>query len=297
MTTRPFRFGVVAAFVREPGEWTAMAQRAESLGYLSLIIPDTLGQTLSPLIALTAAASVTSTLHIGTYVLANDIRHPVLLAREAATLQFLSGGRFELGLGAGRHGIDEDLRKLGLPAHGVGERIRRLEESISIVKALLAGEHVTHQGTYYAVEDADIFPRPEQRPPLLIAASGNRMLALAAREADIIALGVGPHEGRTVADEKIALIRQTAGDRIDDIEINANLMAVGEKVTGWIAGRFGEKVQEFARSGSIAFLMGSRDEMCEQLLERRESLGISYICVSQDLLETFAPVIERLQGT
>src|ERR1700694_4178979 len=151
---RPFRFGIVAASARSPQDWIARAQCAESLGYATLVIPDNLQYTLAPLPALAMVAAATSTLRIGTYVLANDLRNPVLLAKEVATLDLLSGGRFELGLGAGRPDAASENRMLGLPFASCAARVARLAASIGILKALLAGQRVSTSGTYYDVADA-----------------------------------------------------------------------------------------------------------------------------------------------
>src|ERR1044071_1820829 len=151
MSKRPFRFGVVTGQARSAEEWIAKARRAESLGFSSFLIPDTLGQTFAPLPALAIAAAATHSIHLGTYVLANDHRNPVLLARECATLDFLSGGRFELGLGAGRPGIEGDYRKLGIPLESGGVRVERLAEALGIMKRLFAGETVDHEGKHYKV--------------------------------------------------------------------------------------------------------------------------------------------------
>src|SRR5262249_34661612 len=212
---RPFRFGVVAATARDGDGWRQKAQRIESLGYATLLTPDTLQYPLAALPALAAAASATRTLRIGTYVLANDFRNPVLLAKEAATLDFLSGGRFELGLGAGRPTAANDNRMLGLPFDSGRVRLARLAESLALGKALLSlSEPVTASGMHYQVQDAQVGPAPIQqpRPPILIAASGKEMLALAAREADIIALGVAPTATESEVADKVDWIRESAGD-------------------------------------------------------------------------------------
>src|SRR5579864_2606419 len=132
-TNKPFRFGVVAAAARSGDEWIAKARRIESLGYATLVVPDTLRYTLAPLPALASAAAATSTLRVGTYVLANDLRHPVLLAKDVATLDLLSGGRFELGIGAGRPDAAAETRMLGLPFDSGAARVARLAESLSIL--------------------------------------------------------------------------------------------------------------------------------------------------------------------
>ncbi len=210
--SRPFRFGVVAAQARSAEEWTARARRIESLGYATLLVPDGLRYTLAPLPALAAAAAVTTSLRVGTYVIANDFRNPVLLAKEAATVDLVSGGRFELGLGVGRPAAAEDNRMLGLAFDSGGVRVARLAESLALIKPLLAGETATASGPHYAAAGAAISPGPVQqpRPPILIAGSGRRLLSLAAREADIVALGVAPAEGEAGVAERIGWLREAA---------------------------------------------------------------------------------------
>jgi probable F420-dependent oxidoreductase len=293
---RPFRFGVVAAQAASADQWVAMAQQAETLGFSTFLIPDTLGPTLAPIPALTAAAVATKTLRVGSYVFANDLRNPVLLARECATLDFLSGGRFELGLGAGRPGAEGDNRKLGIPFESGGVRVARLAEALGIMKRLLSGEQVDATGQHYTVTGADIFPTPIQQPhpPLMVAASGPRLLSLAAREADIIALGVAPTQPAAVFREKVDILRTAAGDRFDQLELNANLAAVGDSVHPWMMKQFGLSLDELRQIGSPSILLGTTDEMCDQLLQRREQLGISYWNVSADMMTAMAPVVERL---
>ena len=296
--TRRFRFGVVAASARSGEEWANTARQIESLGYASLVVPDNLGYTLAPLPALAVAAAATRSLRLGTYVLANDFRHPVLLAKDVATLDLLSGGRVELGLGAGRPDSAAENRMLGVPFDSGAVRIARLAESLEILKMLLEGRHATARGAHYAVADARISPRPVQqpRPPILVAGSGRQLLRLAAREADSIALGVPPDATEATAAEKIGWIREAAGDRFDRIELNVNLMAVGDRVPRQLAARYGLSAEALAQRGSVAALTGTTEQMCEQLLERRDRLGISYVLVSDELMEALAPVVERLTG-
>ena len=187
---------MVAASARSGEEWAEKARRIESTGYATLLVPDGLRYTLAPLPALTAAAMATRTLRVGTYVIANDYRNPVQLAKDVATVDLLSGGRFELGIGAGRPDAAEDNRMLGIPFDSGAVRVERLAESIALLKALLSGETGTATGPRYAAANAQISPRPVQqpRPPILVAAGKRRLLELAAREADIIALGIPPTE-------------------------------------------------------------------------------------------------------
>jgi probable F420-dependent oxidoreductase len=295
---RPFRFGVVAAAARSGDEWLSKARRAEALGYATLVIPDNLRYTLAPLPALAMAAAATRSLRLGTYVLANDLRQPVLLAKDVATLDVLSGGRFELGLGAGRPDSAAENHMLGLAFDSGGVRLARLAESLAIVKSLLAGHPPAANGAYYRSAEAEISPLPAQQPrvPILIAGSARRMLSLAAREADIIALGLPPDSTEPDVVERIDWIREAAGDRFADIELNLNLMAVGDQVPRWIAAQMHVTAADLAKRGSIAAVTGTTEQMCETLVQRRDRFGISYLLVSDELMESLAPVVERLAG-
>ena len=298
MTCRPFRFGVVAAFARSVDDWLARARRVEALGYSTLVVPDGLRHTLAPWPALTAAAAATRTLRLGTYVLDNDYRHPVLVAKDAASLDLLSDGRLELGIGAGRPSAAEDNHMLGLEFDSGATRVARLAASISVLKPLLNGETVTSRGPYVTVENGEISPKPVQqpRPPLLIAGSGRQMLSLAAREADIVAIGLEPNADESAVAERIGWLRDAAGARIDQLELNLNLMAVGDQVPRYVGSQLGFTAESLARTGAVSAVVGSVDEMCNTLLERRERLGISYFMVGDELTEALAPVVERLSG-
>lgn len=296
---RPFRFGVVAARARSGNEWADKARRVESLGYATLVMPDTLGPTLSPLPALAAAAAVTRSLRLGTYVLSNDLRNPVLLAHECATLDLLSDGRLEIGLGVGRASATGDYRMLGLPFEAGSVRVARLRESLALIKGLWRGERVSASGPYYAAMEAQLALRPVQQPhpPIMVAGAGKRLLALAAREANIVALGIAPDTPTDAAHDMIAWVREAAGDRWGQLELNTNLIAVGEHIAPWVAARFGIDAAQLRQSQSLAALLGSTDAMCDQLRQRRNTLGISYFTVGEDLMDTFAPVVARLAGS
>jgi probable F420-dependent oxidoreductase len=296
---RPFRFGVVTATAPSAEAWSARAQRIESLGYTNLVMPDTMRYTLAPLPALAVAAAATRSLRLGTYVLANDIRHPVPLAKDVATLDLLSGGRFELGIGAGRPDAAAENRMLGLAFDSGSVRIARLAESLKILKALLAGQRPPRSSAYYpGAEEAEISPPALQQPhvPVLIAGSGRQMLRLAAREADIIALGLQPDANATQVTQRIDWIREAAGERFADIELNMNLMAVGNQVPRQVAMRMQLSAEDLTERGSVSAVTGSLEEMCDKLRQRREQLGISYFLVSDELMEAFAPVVEQLSG-
>ena len=304
----PFRFAVQQGSARSGEAWAALARRAESLGYDVLVMPDHLGDQLSPFAALATAAAATTRLRVGAFVFANDYRHPLILAREAATLDFLSGGRFEMGLGAGW--MTGDYRQLGMTYDPAPRRIDRLEEAIPLLKRLLAGETVTHRGEHYQLDQASVGVEPVQkpRPPLAIGGGGPRMLKLAAREAEIVGLvpGFDAH-GRvrvreateTATAEKIALIRQAAGERFERLEINmwlgdAGLVGRGNSLLGSVTAAV--RWAPTAFYGSPYVLYGTLRSTREQLLRRRDRLGISYYTVPSRAMESMAPLVDALSG-
>jgi probable F420-dependent oxidoreductase len=307
-----FRFGVNARSVGSAGEWTALARRAEALGYSTLNLPDHLTERLAPMPALALAAAATTRLRVGTLVLNNDFRHPVLVAREAATLDVLSQGRFELGLGAGY--MRSEYEEAGLAFDRGAVRVERLAESVAIVTRLLSGEAVTFAGRHYRVTAHTIYPRPVQRPrpPILLGGNGPRLLTLAATEADIVGLtgvtfargGVEPEVSgfrAAAVDERLRLVREAAGARFEQLELSALVQRVVET-----ADRRGV-AEELARRwtalsadevlDSPFVLLGSVDEIVAQLVARRARWGISYYVVFDSVLDAFAPIVERLTGT
>lgn len=281
---RAFRFGVVAAQAASGAAWGALARRVEELGFSTLLMPDTMGSALAPIPALAFAAAATERLRIGTYVLAGDWRSPAMVAKQAGTLHLLSGGRFELGLGAGRAGAADDYRKLELAFDAGGVRVERLAAALPQIKSHL--------------ERGEVLPRfaGPARPPILVAAGGPRALAVAAREADIVALASRPDEPEAAVGERVARLREAAADRFDELELNLNLGVVGDLVHPFLQARFGLDADQLARSGSPSVLRGSADRMAEELLRRREALGVSYYCVGDLFLDTVAPVVALLAG-
>jgi probable F420-dependent oxidoreductase len=289
---------VVAAQEQTGGAWLDKARRIESLGFTTLVMPDTLQYTLAPFPALAAAAAVTRSLRLGTYVLANDLRHPVMLAKEAATLDFISGGRFELGIGAGRPMAASDNAMLGLPFDTGSVRVDRLAEALRILKPLLQGQSVDFAGTCYTTTKATVSPPPVQLPPpILIAASQRRLLRLAAREADMIALAIQPQEPEAQVAERIDWIREAAGERFSQIAININLMAVAGQVPRQVELSLGaDAARQLAESDAIPVLRGTTEQMCDRLEWLRERFGISYILIGDQLMDALAPVVARLAG-
>lgn len=302
----PFRFGLLASRARDAEAWRALARRAEELGYASLLVPDHLGSQLSPIAAMATAAAVTTKLRIGGFVFANDFRHPLVLAREAATLDLLSDGRLELGLGAGWR--TADYRQLGVSYDAPGRRIDRLVEATGLVKRLLAGETVTHVGKHYRLGAAQVRPRPVQQPhpPILMGGGGRRMLRLAAQEADIV--GFIPQfspRGRPIwtdvtegaLERKVAVVREAAGDRFEQIELNLLIADAGMLGGGQPLPRSVLAAAKAATAGLIGspyLLYGTLPALSDRLERRRARTGISYYAIRQGAMEEMAPLVEAL---
>jgi probable F420-dependent oxidoreductase len=302
--------GRAAIPIRRPGLECRLARQAEDLGYSTLFMPDHLGEQWAPLVALTVAAEATTTLRVGTLVLDNDFRHPVILAKEAATLDLLSEGRLELGLGAGW--MREDYDRSGIAYDSPAARVERLGEAIGILKDMWGEGRCDHQGSHYNVTAAPAFPSPHRRPgPLLLVGGGSRkVLGLAGRQADIV--GVNPRltEGfygpKTIAsaapeyyDERVAWVREAAGDRFDSIEIQSLTFFVqvvpnGAELIEKMAPTIGMTPEQAAESP--AGLVGSVDELVETLERRRRRWSMNYWVVHQGEMEAFAPVVARLAG-
>jgi probable F420-dependent oxidoreductase len=310
MPLRPFRFGVTAPSPDAGTDWIERARRVERLGYSILVVPDHFRDHLAPVPALTAAALSTSRLRVGSLVFSNDFRHPAVLARDAATIDVLSGGRFELGLGAGWLRAEYD--QAGIPFDAPGTRVERLEEAVTIIKGLLAGERVTFAGRHYTVADLEGRPTPVQRPhpPLAIGGGGRRTLTLAAREASIV--GLVPRARRdgggldltdlsdAATREKIDWVRAAAGARFDSLELHALIQAVGvgegrTVAADQLAARFKVALEVVLETPYV--LLGTIEQICDTLQQRRERYGISYLTVFERDMEAFAPVVTRLAGT
>ncbi|HET8842204.1 MAG TPA: LLM class F420-dependent oxidoreductase [Ktedonobacteraceae bacterium] len=310
---RPFRFGVSVHGGKSRAEWIETARRTEELGYSTLLMPDHLGDQLSPMTALLAAADATSTLRVGSLVFDNDFRHPVMLAKEAATLDILSGGRLELGLGAGW--MKPEYEKAGIPFERAGIRIEKMEEAIQIIKGLFADGPVNFSGQHYTISGLEGLPKPTQRPypPLYIGGGGQRLLTVAGKEADIVgfiprARADGKGQDLTDAtpealEQKIAWVREAAQERFENLELGILVAQVittedREQAAQFIATTMarGLNVDSDTILQAPYLLLGSVDQICEDLLARRERYGISYISVFEPGLEALAPVIARLAG-
>lgn len=310
-TRRPFRFGIQAGGPADARGWVELARRCEGIGVSTLTMADHLDDKLAPIAGLMAAASATTTLRVGALLFCNDYRHPAVLAKEAATVDVLSDGRFELGLGAGW--MTNDYEQAGIALDPPGVRIDRLAEALPIVKRLLAGETVHHQGDHYRIDGLTGAPRSVQRPhpPILVGGGGRRILTLAAREADIVGLNIdlragvideraGPNATVQATDEKLRWVREAAGARFDrlELQVRVHLAMVTDDRAGVaeaVAPTLGLTPE--ASLATPHALVGSVDEIVDQLVERRERWGISYIGLSAGSLDEMTPVIERLAGT
>ncbi len=303
----PFRFGLHTSVAPTMSAWRDRARAAEELGYSALYVPDHFDAQFGPLVAATVAAEATSTLHVGTLVLNNDLRNPVVLARETATLGLAAEGRVEVGLGAGW--LRRDYEELGIDYDRPGVRVDRLAESLRVIKALWAGEETTFAGKHYTLRGARCDPRPATPPRLLVGGGSRRVLTVAAQQADVVgvttSMASGEKDGDVAGgstldhfDRCVSWVRDAAGDRFDSLELQIGafaVMVVGNQRaaarTAALLGFPGEEALELP-----VLLIGTVDEMCERLAERRERWGFSNVVVPGEAMETFAPVVSRLTG-
>ncbi len=305
-----FRFGL------QQSNWESLAQlrdfstRAEDLGYSSICAADHFDDQWAPLISATAIAASTHSINVGTLVLANDYRHPVVLAKEIATLDRLSGGRVELGIGAGW--MATDYESSGISYDRPGVRVDRLAESVTVLKGLFSDEPVTFSGEHYRLDAQRGTPQPVQRPhpKIHIGGGARRILELAGREADIIGINfdmragaispdLGPNGTADATLEKLAWVRAGAGDRFDSLELSVTVffaMVTDDRsaMATMMAGGFQLEPQTLLASPHV--LLGTTDEMIDTLQARREQFGFTYIVVPGAQLDAFAPVVAALAG-
>lgn len=308
---RPFRFTLQASHMERPEDVVTLARRAEDVGVSVLTVADHLDDQLAPIAALMAAADATTELRVGTLVFANDYRHPAVLAKEAATIDRLSGGRLEFGLGAGW--MTTDYEATGIPLDPPSVRIERLEEALEVITGLWSGEPLDHHGRFYDITDLAGSPLPAQRPgpPIVIGGGGRKVLGVAGRRADVINLNptlaagiidhrAGPSATPEATERKIGWIREAAGDRFDSIELGTRIhlaIVTDDRAAVFeaLAGGFGMTPEQAA--GSPHALCGTIEQIAEDLELRRERYGISTIGLSAASLEDLAPLIGRLTGT
>ena len=310
----PFRFGLLVEQFPSVDYLVAVAQQAERAGFSTLLIRDHLldrpfpGQ-YAPWVTLAHLAGVTRTLRLGTMVTANDFRHPAMLAKEVTTLDQLSGGRVELGLGAGF--FREEYDRAGLSFDSNKVRVDRLEESLEVLDALLRGVCLTYNGQQVRFDCFTNFPPPVQqpRPPLLVAGAGRRVLSIAARHADSVGLLAAPLSGGVLVDSaearspanmerQIQVLRSAAVDRFACLELSAiatlewtaNSHATAERIAqlrGW-------NVPARDLLEMPTMLIGTTDELLERLHARRERFGLSYFVVRDSQLADAASLLLAL---
>jgi probable F420-dependent oxidoreductase len=276
MTSRAFRFGVVATPQAGVDYWLNLARRVESLGFSSLLMPDGI-HLLAPWPSLTAAATVTSALHVGTFVVASPLRHPRICAWDAHSTSVITKGRFELGIGTGREDLVHEVeRTMGIPYAPPAQRLAQVEDTIDQLRQL-DGEQL--------------------RTPVMIAASGRRARKLAAEKADIIAAAASPLASREQVDALFAEIRELAGARFDQIELSMNLFVVGDQATPWMERFMGTDSATLREVDSLTMLRGdSPQAMADELNRRRDRYGASYMTVNAAFYEAMAPVVALLDG-
>jgi len=306
---RKIRFATQSGGQTTGAEWLARAKRLEDIGYATLSMPDHMvGGAWSNLPALGAAAAVTSRLRLGNLVLDNDFRNPVVLAREFATLDVISNGRVEIGVGAGW--FDRDYQSTGISFDRGRVRVARLAEAVTLMKRLFTEDEVSFEGTYYQTSRSECRPRTVQqpRPPFLIAAGGPQILELAGREADIVAVippgaGVRPPAPDDVATSsvlrQIDIVRTAAGARFDQIElscfIDVTLTDDREKTIAELVEK--SKVDSAVLESSVYRGIGTLDQVREHIVRVRRETGITYFCLRGPHVEELAPVVRDLSGT
>jgi probable F420-dependent oxidoreductase len=292
--------------------WAAQARQAEDLGYSALLMPDHFGDQLAPAPPLAAAAAATTTLRVGSLVFGNDYRNPFVLAKEAATLDVLSEGRFEMSLGAGW--MKTDYEEAGIAYDTPRVRVERFEEAVQVLQGLLRTDGpFSFDGQYYRVHGHSLLPRPVQQPgpPLILGGGGRRVLSFAAQHADIVSINANLRDGTGGAEtapdmapartrQKVAWVKEAAGSRFDGLELNALIGFVlitedARAIAEAMAPHFGIEPAEALHVPGV--LLGTLDEMVEELLWRRQEYGITYWSIESEAWAELGPVVQRLSGS
>lgn len=315
MTGRPFRFGVINEQLLAPAAWIEQVRRVEALGYATFLIrdhvvPDYFGDQYAPLVALAAAAAATARIRLGTMVLANDFRHPAHLAKEAATLHALSGGRLELGLGAGW--LRSEYAALGLRLDPAGARIARLEEALAVIRALWSGEPTSFAGRHYQITGLRLAPAPAPPPRIFLGGGHERMLTLAGRVADSVGLLTSSvASGELVADpaertpeaveRRLGWVRAGAGARWPQLELSLiPTVVLADDRRGaterLIAERGWHGMAPEAIWAMPSFFVGDLAQIARDMAGRRERYGFSYYVFSDHQAEALAPLVAGLAG-
>ncbi len=310
----PFRFGVINELALPPQEWLSHVRQIEEYGFDTFLIrdhfvADFFGEQYAPLTAMMAAAMATMRLRVGSMVIDNDYRHPIVLAKEIATIDALSGGRVELGLGAGW--LQREYELLGIPFDANGVRVSRLEEAIKIIKGVFELPPFSFSGQHYNVRDLSIFPQTQRRPRLFVGGGNPRMLRIAGREADSVGLlttsvrtgtvvGSWSERSPEAVMQKITWVAEGAGERLADIELSMipTLILSGNRFASaqnLIAERAWDGTPEqILEAPSV--LIGTPSEIADQLIAHRARYGLSYIIASDTQLQSWLPVMRRLSN-
>jgi probable F420-dependent oxidoreductase len=310
---RPFRFGVMHGNTLSRAGFQQDVQRAEEFGYATFSAGDHVFHGMASQSALAFAAAVTSTIRIGALTFANDLRNPVMLAREVATIDMLSNGRFEFGIGSGYSLRDYTWTGISLDAPGT--RIDRLIESVGLLKRVFTEDNVALDGTHYSIDDVSIAPKPVQQPwpPFVIGGGGKRVLQFAAREADIVGIGLkstpdGSFDWDDISPDaharKVQWVREASGDRwgMRDVNILINVCQVGGDPEAYArrvldAFKAPDTVTVEHLLASPYVLVGNEDEIIGKLQRLRETSSVNYVTVRSEFMESFAPIVARLAGT
>lgn len=321
--TTPFRFGVQSFSATSKTEWADKARRAEDLGYSVLSLADHIfgpgpaqeatshpPQELAAVPAMAVAAEVTSTLRIACRVFCVDYRHPIVLAKESATLDLLSEGRMEIGIGAGW--LQGEYEAVGIPFERPGLRISKLAEAIAIMKQHMGDAPIDFTGKHFSISGFEGRPKPVQKPhpPIMIGGGAERVLSLAGREADIVSFNFNNRSGVIGADgvqtstaeltaQKVEWVKKAAGDRFPEIELEIGAYFTfvtdqAKSISDGMGSAFGLSGEEMRAHPHALF--GSADAICEELERRRETYGISYVTIGDLQMQDFAPVVARLSG-
>lgn len=307
---KPFRFGVQEHRAHSATQWRETARKREAQGYTALYLPDHFGEQPGPMTALMAAADATNKLRVGPLVLDNDYRHPVVVAKEMATLDLLSDGRLEFGLGAGW--MLSDYEQAGIHYDSAGTRIDRLAEAVQIVKKFFAGGEFSFEGKHYRINGLEGSPKPVQQPhpPILLGGGGRKMLTLAAREADIVHLNYNLGEGRINpklvqtgmaerTEQKLGWVKDAAGARFDQLDLGFTVFLVNitddrASLAEAIAPSMGFEPKDVLDMPH--FLIGTERQIEENLRERRDRYGLSHVILPGEMADELAPIVERLAG-
>jgi probable F420-dependent oxidoreductase len=315
---RPFRFlGLAGGTILDARQLTDTARRAEATGYSVLVLPDHLLEQHAPIPLLATVAAVTERLRIGTFVFNANLRHPAVLAQDLATLDVLSGGRLEIGIGAGWNRPEHDA--IGLPFPPVATRVARLAEAVAVLKGCFGDGPFSFSGDHYTITDHDARPKPVQRPhpPLFMGGGGRRTLSLAGAQADIVGLSARLRPGvrkptleprsltAAATEEKLGWVREAAGDGFDRLELNTyptggpvvvtnDVRAAARDRADMLRQRTGIEltVEEILESPHM--FIGSVASLTEKFLGLRERFGFSSVMVPD--IDELAPVVERLAG-